>query len=109
MRVSEFTGDRVADQAASSDFDVEIPDVGGAGDECDLGPRPAALHAVADGPLVCLLLGFGAAARFGHSVEFMQRNVAAAFQVVETSWEMDSPDASNLALRAAMSCSPINS
>ena len=37
------------------------------------------------------------------------RNVAADAQAVETSWEMDSPDARILPLRAAMSCSPINS
>ena len=37
------------------------------------------------------------------------RKLAAAAQAVDTSREIDSPDARILALRAAMSCSPINS
>ena len=64
LHVEDYTAlndvpDRVADHAASSDFGMEIPDVGGAGDEGDVGPRPAAFHAVADGSLVRLLLGLG--------------------------------------------------
>ena len=37
------------------------------------------------------------------------RKLAADAQAVETSWEMDSPEARILPLRAAMSCSPISS
>ena len=39
----------------------------------------------------------------------LPRKVEADAQAVETSWEMDSPDARILAFRAAMSCSPISS